>query len=106
MEEVKSYLSNSRETLTNEQLEEVLRVYLDKRIADYESVMERTKTVFAGDQTVKYYNNKCYYFRQCLVCNSIVPQDHGKFCKHIESHFKKMPRELLVVCISSFFSND
>lgn len=92
MEDVKDYLSDSKTILNQCQLEEVLRIYTEKRIVDVESINNRERKLFAGE-----YYNKCYYFRQCLVCNSIVPQDHGKFCNHIESHFKKMPIELIVV---------
>ena len=63
---------------------------------DVESIKKRERKLFAGE-----YYNKMYYFRQCLVCNSIVPQDCGASRSHIVSHFKKMPRELIVVCVSS-----
>ena len=96
MEDVKDYLSDSKTILNQCQLEEVLRIYTEKRIVDVESINNRERKLFAGE-----YYNKCYYFRQCLVCNSIVPQDCGTSRSHIVSHFKKMPRELIVVCVSS-----
>ena len=103
MEDVKDYLSDSQTVLNQSHLEEVLRIYTEKRIVDVESIKKRERKLFAGEQTVKFYNNKAYYFRQCLVCGSVVPQDCGKFRSHIVSHFNKMPRELVDVWSNSSF---
>ena len=45
MEDVKDYLSDSQTVLNQSQLEEVLRIYTEKRIVDVESIKKREEAV-------------------------------------------------------------
>lgn len=105
MEDVKRFLLDQGIVLSPQQLSDMVASYLEERISDYDSIVGEEKKLFAGrhsDETVK---GKTRYYAECKICLSPFILDNKKWCKHIESHFDRMPPRLqgvghAVVCNS------
>ena len=105
MEDVKRFLLDQGIVLSPQQLSDMVASYLEERISDYDSIIGREKNLFAGRHSDETAKGKTRYYAECKICLSPFILDNKKWCKHIESHFDRMPPRLqgvghAVVCNS------
>lgn len=105
MEDVKRFLLDQGIVLSPQQLSDMVASYLEERISDYDSIIGREKKLFAGRHSDETAKGKTRYYAECKICLSPFILDNKKWCKHIESHFDRMPPRLqgvghAVVCNS------
>ena len=105
MEDVKRFLLDQGIVLSPQQLSDMVASYLEERISDYDSIIGREKKLFAGRHSDETAKGKTRYYAECRICLSPFILDNKKWCKHIESHFDRMPPRLqgvghAVVCNS------
>ena len=105
MEDVKRFLLDQGIVLSPQQLSDMVASYLEERISDYDSIIGREKKSFAGRHSDETAKGKTRYYAECKICLSPFILDNKKWCKHIESHFDRMPPRLqgvghAVVCNS------
>lgn len=105
MEDVKRFLLDQGIVLSPQQLSDMVASYLEERISDYDSIIGREKKLFAGRHSDETAKGKARYYAECKICLSPFILDNKKWCKHIESHFDRMPPRLqgvghAVVCNS------
>lgn len=105
MEDVKRFLLDQGIVLSPQQLSDMVASYLEERISDYDSIVGEEKKLFAGRHSDETAKGKTRYYAECKICLSPFILDNKKWCKHIESHFDRMPPRLqgvghAVVCNS------
>ena len=105
MEDVKRFLLDQGIVLSPQQLSDVVTAYTKQHISDYDSIIGREKKLFAGRHSDETAKGKTRYYAECKICLSPFILDNKKWCKHIESHFDRMPPRLqgvghAVVCNS------